>query len=108
MRFLVDAQLPPAVAAWLRRKGHEAQTVKDVDLRDADDALIWSFAESTGATIVTKDEDFALLAARTAGPTVLWVRSGNLVNRLLLARLEQAWPEIEGYFAAGANLVELR
>jgi predicted nuclease of predicted toxin-antitoxin system len=71
MRFLVDAQLPPALAAWLRRKGHEAQTVKDIDLRDADDTSIWSFAAATGAIIVTKDEDFALLATTADTPSVL-------------------------------------
>jgi|ERR1700741_1522349 len=108
MRFLVDAQLPPALADWLRRKGHEATAVRDVGLRDATDAAIWERAVKDGATIVTKDEDFASLAAMGDGPRLLWVRTGNLVNRLLLARFEAAWTEIETYFAAGARLVELR
>ena len=37
MTFLVDAQLPPALADWLIKQGHPAEHVYDVDLGDADD-----------------------------------------------------------------------
>ena len=59
MKFLVDAQLPPALAHWLREAGHEAQAVRDIGLRDASDTIIWHHARATRAIIVTKDEDFA-------------------------------------------------
>ncbi len=109
MRFLIDAQLPPALADWLRDKGHEAVAVRDIGLRDADDRAIWAKATLDQAVIITKDQDFALLAATAAdGPQVLWVRTGNLVNRLLLARFEQAWPEIEAHLSVAATVVELR
>lgn len=108
MRFLVDAQLPPALAQWLRDKGHDAKTVKEAGLRDADDLLIWSYAIGEDAVIVSKDQDFAQLAATADGPRLLWVRTGNLVNRLLLARFEEAWPQIENHFAAKTRLIELR
>ena len=39
MKFLVDAQLPPALAHWLRGAGHEAQAVGEVGLRDASDTV---------------------------------------------------------------------
>ena len=108
MRFLVDAQLPPALAAWLRRKGHEAAALREIGMRDADDAAIWSRAVAEHAIIVTKDEDFASLAAIGGEASVLWVRTGNLVNRLLLARFEAVWPEVENHLVAGTCLVELR
>ena len=109
MRFLVDAQLPPGLAAWLRAKGHDATTVRDLGLRDAPDPEIWQRAHENGQIIVTKDEDFAALAAsKGEGPCVLWVRCGNLVNRLLLASFERAWPQIEEHFSAGARVVEIR
>jgi len=58
--------------------------------------------------IITKDEDFALLAASNAiGPKILWVRTGNLVNRLLLARFERAWPDVETHLSAPVRVVEL-
>jgi predicted nuclease of predicted toxin-antitoxin system len=31
MRFLVDAQLPPALANWLAAQGHDAAHVADLD-----------------------------------------------------------------------------
>ena len=53
MKFLVDAQLPPMLAEWLRRAGHETKHVQDVDLRDADDALPRLLAHlAEGATLV--------------------------------------------------------
>jgi len=43
MRFLVDAQLPPALARWLSGKGHEAEHVADRQMEAASDAAIWDF-----------------------------------------------------------------
>jgi predicted nuclease of predicted toxin-antitoxin system len=57
MRFLVDAQLPPALAAWIRQRGHEAQAVRELGLRDAEDEEIWTHAIELDAIIVTKDAD---------------------------------------------------
>lgn len=34
MRFLVDAQLPPALARWLTERGHDAVHVLDLGLGD--------------------------------------------------------------------------
>ena len=61
MRFLVDAQLPPALAGWLREQGHEAEHVEDVGLIASTDAAIATHAETNGAVLVTKDEDFSAL-----------------------------------------------
>ena len=84
MKFLVDAQLPPALAAWLREAGHEAGHVEDVGLREAEDGAIWAHAMKTGAIIVTKDEDFAARSAQAAiAPTIVWLRVGNTTNRVL-------------------------
>jgi predicted nuclease of predicted toxin-antitoxin system len=59
MRFLVDAQLPPALARILSAKGFEAEHVFDVALGAADDSAVWQHATATQAVIITKDEDFA-------------------------------------------------
>ena len=58
MRFLVDAQLPPALARWLAGKGHEAEHVADRQMEAASGAAIWDFALRASAAIITKDEDF--------------------------------------------------
>jgi predicted nuclease of predicted toxin-antitoxin system len=108
MKFLIDAQLPPALAAWFIKAGHEAAALRDVGLRDAEDAQIWEYAERTGSIIVTKDEDFAALAVVRPGPTVLWIRTGNLVNRTLLAKFDAKWPELAAYLESNARVVVLR
>jgi len=59
MRFLVDAQLPPALARWLASKGHHAEQVADHQVAAASDALVWHFAVEWDLVIVTKDADFA-------------------------------------------------
>ncbi|EFO79776.1 hypothetical protein OSCT_2374 [Oscillochloris trichoides DG-6] len=47
-------------------------------LDDADDFVIWSFAQANGFTIVTKDLDFNDLSAlRGAPPKIIWIRIGN-------------------------------
>ncbi len=84
MKFLVDAQLPPALAGWLKEAGHEAGHVEDVGLRAAEDGAIWAHALKTDAIIVTKDEDFAARSAQTENaPTIVWLRVGNTTNRSL-------------------------
>jgi predicted nuclease of predicted toxin-antitoxin system len=57
MRFVVDAQLPPALARWLRAQGHEAAHVSDLGMQAASDAAIWDHALASSAAIITKDQD---------------------------------------------------
>jgi predicted nuclease of predicted toxin-antitoxin system len=56
MRFIVDAQLPPALARWLAANGHEAAHVADSNMASASDKAISDFALANGAAIITKDE----------------------------------------------------
>ncbi|HMO50954.1 MAG TPA: DUF5615 family PIN-like protein [Kiritimatiellia bacterium] len=108
MKFLVDAQLPPALAAWLVQHGHEASAVRDLGLRDASDSAIWALAERGQWIIVTKDEDFADRVMQSPqGPSVIWLRIGNCVNRVLFARLEPLLPDILRELSAGQRLVEV-
>jgi predicted nuclease of predicted toxin-antitoxin system len=94
VKFLLDAQMPPALARWLQEQGHEAQAVREVGLRDAEDGAIWMHAKQSGTIIVTKDEDFAVRAQRDpSGPVVVWLRVGNCSNAALRAWLDRACPE---------------
>jgi predicted nuclease of predicted toxin-antitoxin system len=107
--FLIDAQLPPALAHWLTQQGHIAQHVEDLGLREAEDIEIWNHASSTGAIIVTKDEDFAERTARTTGgPVILWLRIGNTTNQALMLWLVPRWAEITVLLDAGNRLIEVR
>lgn len=109
MIFLVDAQLPLALARWLTLQGHTAQHVDDIGLREAEDVEIWNQALSMGAIIITKDEDFAERTARTtSGPVILWLRVGNATNRALMQWLIPRWAQITTLLDAGNRLIEVR
>ena len=78
MHFLVDAQLPPALARWLANEGHPAEHVADHNMATASDVAIWRLAIQIGAVIVTKDEDCVRLrGGAETGPQVVWIRLPN-------------------------------
>ena len=104
MRFLVDAQLSPRLAVWLRERGHEADHVGPV----ATDVQIVLRAQASGAVIVSKDADFiGLLESLDQPPQLLWVRVGNAANRILFARLTAQWSKIESELGGGQAVVEV-
>lgn len=109
MRFVVDAQLPPALARALHHAGHDVHAVRELGLREAEDSDIWDYALANHAAIITKDQDFAdrLLASRSA-PVIVWLRIGNTSNRALLSWLMPLWPEVISRIESGDNLVEVR
>jgi predicted nuclease of predicted toxin-antitoxin system len=108
VRFLVDAQLPPALARWLVSRGHDAEHVADRELAAADDRTIWRHAAATGAIIVTKDEDFALIRTMEQdGPSVLWIRLGNTRRQELLNWFERILPDALNALERGDSLIEL-
>ena len=108
MRFLVDAQLPPALARWLAANGHDAQHVADFDLGGASDQVIWDKARTSQAAIITKDEDFLHLSCASPGPAIIWITMGNTRRTELLARMEKAMPQILVALDAGERVVEVR
>jgi predicted nuclease of predicted toxin-antitoxin system len=108
MRFIVDAQLPPALARWLVAGGHEAEHVGDRSMATASDAEIWEFALGQGVVIITKDEDFAQRKGlEDESPVVVWVRIPNTRRAELLRRFEAAFPQILLALERGETLVEL-
>jgi|SRR6266853_3984931 len=108
MRIVVDAQLPPALARFLESHGIEAIHVDDVGLRHAEDPDIWNFAIRGGFALMTKDEDFyeSWQAGRRGAP-VIWVRCGNIRNRVLFQRLEPLLPILRSRLEQGETLIEM-
>ena len=109
MRFLVDAQLPPALALWLRQAGHEAQHVEDIELREAEDSDIWRYTLEHQAILITKDEDFFERARQaTSAPVIVWLRIGNVSNRALRQWFLPQFPQILAWIEQGARVLEIR
>jgi len=61
MRFLVENQLPPSLARWLRDGGHDAEHVSDSGLPLLDDRALWARALACDRIVVSKAEDFRYL-----------------------------------------------
>ena len=107
MKFLIDAQLPPALCGWLNVRGHEAQHVAELGLVAAKDTEIAERAISEQAILISKDEDFLVLRLPSRF-RFLWLRCGNTTNRALTLWLDARWDRVEVLLAAGEPFIELR
>ena len=61
MKFLVDAQLPKALARWLQQRGHDV--VHTLDLPEGNrtkDSSLLTLSNASGRTLITKDADFQI------------------------------------------------
>jgi len=91
----VDAQLPPALAGWLREAGHDSD--------------VWRHVVAPNAVLITTDEDFcAMVSSDSLHPRVVWLRIGNCTYRALQAWFLPQLPHIVGLLEGGAGLVEVR
>ncbi|MEI8372229.1 MAG: DUF5615 family PIN-like protein [Planctomycetota bacterium] len=96
MNFLVDAQLPRKMTAWLTAARCDA--VHTLDLPEGNrtsDEQINDVAERETRVVVSKDADFVdahLLRGRP--PKLLLISTGNITNRNLETLLIPLIPEI--------------
>ena len=108
MTLWLDAQLSPALAAWITATwGVDTQALRNLGLRDAEDEAIFQAARAAGAVVMTKDRDFVDLVSRLGSPPkVLWLTCGNTSNARLRDLLSRTLP---GALAslAGADIVEI-
>lgn len=109
MKFLIDAQLPPALARLITSLGHHAQHVEDIGALLSTDEAIWTYAVTHAQSIITKDEDFKnlLLLASTQKTPVVWVRLGNCSNAALTSWFQPLFPQILSHLEQGEYLIEL-
>jgi predicted nuclease of predicted toxin-antitoxin system len=106
VNFLVDAQLPRRVTAWLTAAGNDA--VHTLDLPDANrttDDQVNDAADREQRAVVTKDSDFVdthILRARPA--KLLLISTGNISNNALEALMVPLIPDIVREFASHSFL----
>lgn len=109
MKFLVDNQLPSALARFIAQDlGAVSLHVADVSMRESSDAEVWRYASAHDLILISKDEDFLTLLAKSPTAKLLWVRLGNCRRAHLLDVFRQLWPRITAQFANGEQLIELR
>ena len=109
MKFLVDNQLPLALAKYVQQRGFDCEHVLDVGLAECLDVEICRYAEAHDRVIISKDEDFFYIASQSKRKIkLIWVRLGNCRTAPLLAAFDRLWPSIEASLNAGDRLVEIR
>jgi len=100
--FLVDQQLPEALARFLSERGHDARHIKEyaggTTMPDSEVAVL---ADSEDRFVVTKDEDFRIAHLLGRPPALLiHVTCGNISTRDLLALFDQQWSALGAALAA--------
>ncbi|MGA0560643.1 DUF5615 family PIN-like protein [Larkinella sp. VNQ87] len=109
LRFLVDTQLPPILAAFLCRKGFDAiHTTFFSEGYLLEDEQISQIAIEHNRIIITKDNDFSMhYFLKGAPPKVLHLAVGNIRNRDLIDWLDTVLIAIVSSFESGSDMIEI-
>jgi predicted nuclease of predicted toxin-antitoxin system len=109
MKIWIDAQMSPAIAAWISSNySVSAVAIRDLGLRDAEDKEIFEAARQEKAVVMTKDSDFVLLLDKLGPPPqVIWVTCGNTSNARLKEVLTNTLPKALELLNFGERLVEI-
>src|SRR5437763_15728921 len=104
MRFLIDMNLPPAIAARLRAEGHDAIHVLDPGYGNLPDREIFEQAAADHRIVVTFDLDFGEIAGSvpSRGASVILLRLRRARQSHLWDRLGVAIAEAGDALDAGA------
>ncbi len=100
MTVLIDAQLSPSLALWVKdRFGIACFSVGFLGYRDASDVDIFFKARELDAIVLTKDDDFVkLLHQHGSPPRIIWLTCGNTSN----ARMREI---LEAYFETALEML---
>ena len=109
MKFLIDNQLPVALARFMAERGVACQHVRDLGFDTSSDEEIWRFSLANQYTIVSKDDDFQIMVNRRGPPPqVVWVRLGNCRKSALFEVFGRMQSELQAALATGSAVVEIR
>jgi predicted nuclease of predicted toxin-antitoxin system len=101
MWFLLDMNLPPAMADWLRSRGHDAVHVREIGLAHLPDREVFARAAEDGRIVVTFDLDFGEIVG-LAGAT----GSGVVLLRLRLARQHHLRERLQAAISRAAEALQ--
>ncbi len=108
MRFLLDENLSPRLAALLRDAGHHAIRVRDIGLARSKDETVIETARAEDRVLVSADTDFGTLLARSrvTGPSFLLIRRASGRRAVVQAEhILENLPTITSDLEAGAGSV---
>ena len=104
MKLLLDMNLSPRLSAVLCQQGHVCAHWSEIGPRTATDKTIMAWARDHGYVVLTYDLDFgAILAATQAsGPSVVQIRTDNVLSEDVQTLLLAALTEHEALIESGA------
>lgn len=107
MRLLLDMNLSPELCPRFEAAGYEAVHWSSVGALNASDETIMLYARDHACVVVSHDLDFsAMLAATHAdGPSVVQVRTQDVMSDRLVSLLCAALKQFESDLNAGALVV---
>ncbi len=106
MSLLFDQNLSRRLPALLAAEFPGSEQVIGAGLATADDRAVWTYAAAHGLAVVSKDADFAQLAAVLgAPPKFIWLRIGNGPTRDVVALLRARAADVQAFLADPAAAV---
>ena len=109
MRFLLDANVAPALQRALYAAGYDVAHATSFLPANANDPEVDALANRLNAVLITKDSDFLDLKARglLEGALVL-LRTGNMMNKAVGQILVPALSSVVAAIAVGEAIIEIR
>ncbi|MBI5472867.1 MAG: DUF5615 family PIN-like protein [Ignavibacteriae bacterium] len=88
MKLLLDQHLSYRLVPKLSDFFPGSKHVKDFEMTEVDDEVIWQFAATNDFVIVSKDTDFFHRSSvRGSPPKVIFLRVGNCTSKRILATI---------------------
>jgi predicted nuclease of predicted toxin-antitoxin system len=104
MKILVDMNLSPRWAAEFRSRGFESVHWSQVGTAAAADEVVLQWCAAQGHVLFTHDLDFGAILAASEGinPSVVQLRTANVVPEAMLNRVTAALRQLASELAQGA------
>jgi predicted nuclease of predicted toxin-antitoxin system len=100
VKLLFDQNLSPWLCRRLADRFPDSVHVREIGLRDAEDAVIWDYAAEHGFAIVTKDADFRQRSFVLGHPPkIVWLRLGNCSTKAIEELMRDRATQIEEFLA---------
>lgn len=96
MKLLFNHNLSPRLVNRLADLFPESTHIYTLGMDQSDDLEVWTYAQSHGFTIVTRDSDYnELLVLKSFPPKVIWIRRGNCSTTEIEAMLRSHLADIQ-------------
>ena len=98
MKLLFDQNISHRILKILSDQFADSTSVKQENLIDSSDKVIWEFAKKSNYIIVTQDSDFNDFNSLYGfPPKIIWIRTGNLKTEELAYVLKNHFLEIKDF-----------